>query len=186
MLNEFCHRHSPCMFINRRGLCVNSRGMHTKGHQDSRGRILAAGPYTSNFTYELYRYEWREILQKDIALLQKELKDDMAVYKTPDEDAILELHSDYMTHFYKTTKQTELFRSHDACVCCFTQISQHALPCGHVLCTPCVKGYGSCGDKFVFTLDCCPLHPRKTRWPNPFVIRFKPEFAGVRVLCLDG
>lgn len=174
------------MFSNRRGFCVNSGGMHKKGHQDEDGRIIAAGSYTSDFTYEQFLDEWRLCLQENISQLQEELRDAMSSHEVSEEEAILELHSENMRSFYRETKQINRFHSHDACVSCFTQISQHALPCGHILCTPCVKGYGSCEDRFSFSLTRCPLQCHRQRWPRPFIIRFKPDFAGLRVLSLDG
>lgn len=53
-LDELCYTFSPCQFRNRRGSCVNSYGMHMKGHQNDRGKIIAAGPYESDFTYDDY------------------------------------------------------------------------------------------------------------------------------------
>jgi len=40
-------------------------------------------------------------------------------------------------------------------------------------------------NKVDFAITSCPLHSDK-RWSNPYVVRFKPDFAGVRLLSLDG
>jgi hypothetical protein len=119
---------------------------------------------------------------------QLQLSRDRTHARTPDDKFALQQHSEIMTEFYRSTKLIETFRSHSVCVCCFTQISTHAIPCGHVLCTSCIKGYGSTSNRFDFSLYDCPLHPIETRaqWGRPCIIRFKPDFAGVRLLSLDG
>jgi hypothetical protein len=65
-------------------------------------------------------------------------------------------------------------------------VPEHPLPFGHVLCTPCIKGYGSPLEHSLVRMDCCPLHPEEWEKFGPWIIRFKPDFAGVRVLSLDG
>jgi len=64
-------------------------------------------------------------------------------------------------------------------------VPEHPLPCGHVLCTACVKAYGT-QAKSTVSLPYCPLHREATRWAKPALIKFKPAGAGVRVLALDG
>lgn len=64
-------------------------------------------------------------------------------------------------------------------------VPEHPLPCGHVLCTACIKAYGK-QKKTSIIVSCCPLHRESTMWAKPVLIRFKPIGAGVRVLSLDG
>jgi Zinc finger, C3HC4 type (RING finger) len=161
-----------------------------KGHQNDKGRIIATGPYESDFMYNEYYDTWMADLEYYIEALQNEfqLERDHAneKHELPDEVLVLRQHSTLMSNFYSETNQAE-FRSHSTCVSCFAEMSIHALPCGHVLCTPCVKGYGKTVNKLDFNFKYCPLHPEQTRWVgSPFTIRFKPDFAGVRLLSLDG
>lgn len=118
--------------------------------------------------------------------LQSDRDRDRASPATPDETLVLRQHSAIMADFYGNRSPAHKFTSHLICVCCFMDIAQHPLPCGHILCTSCVKGYGDCVNKHDFSLRWCPLHPDETRWDVAFIIRFKPEFAGVRILSLDG
>jgi hypothetical protein len=191
MLNEFCFRHSPCMFSNKRGECVNTRGSHTKGHQDSKGKILALGPYSSEFTFETYRDEWELILHEDIKTVTEEFKCELRYIEgegegTDDDTIAMDLHSERLERFYAETKQISEFRSHESCICCFIHVPEHVLPCGHVLCTSCVRAWAFNKEELAIQLDCCPLHPDQTAWNPYFIIRFKPSLAGVRVLSLDG
>jgi hypothetical protein len=75
------------------------------------------------------------------------------------------------------------------------EMPEHPLPCGHVLCTPCVRTYSELDmkregmqqkDKNFIRLDRCPLHLRYLRFTDPWFLKFKPDLAGVRILSLDG
>jgi len=67
-------------------------------------------------------------------------------------------------------------------------MAEHPLPCGHVLCTQCVKGYGSPtpGMPTMYAISSCPLHDAHDAFPAQWGVYFKPELAGVRILSLDG
>jgi hypothetical protein len=186
-LLEFCDMYSPCLFRSPRGYCVNSSVSHMKGHQNNKGKIIGAGSYESDFVYEEYYDTWMANLERHIVDLQNklQLERDRTNVETTDDVLVLREHGALMAKFYSEDKVNGFIR-HSTCVSCFTEISMHALPCGHVLCTPCAKGYGKNINNIDISFNCCPLHPEQTRWGRPFIIRFKPDFAGVRVLSLDG
>lgn len=186
LLLEFCSKHSPCTYENQRGICVNYQKTHTKGHQDESGAILAAGVYQSDFTYESYRDTWMAKLRRALERWTTEFNEASKQEPHMDEQKlILEHHSTTLNSFYTNTDQTDTFRSHEACLSCFTDISQHSLPCGHIICTACVKAWGTCKDTLTYRLNCCPIHAHKI-WQERFTATFKPDFAGLRVLSLDG
>jgi hypothetical protein len=194
-LEEYCKLHSLCTFENERGRCVNTRSTHeSKGHQNSKGRIIAAGPYQSDFTFDKYYDIWADMLELDIPRCQnkfKELRDQaelrgQAKRTVSDESHALELHRKEMDKFYRGRGTAKEFRSHTVCFSCLMGIPQHSLPCGHVLCTPCVKGFGKPINRCDFSLISCPLHYDECSWNDACDIRFKPDLAGVRVLSLDG
>lgn len=84
------------------------------------------------------------------------------------------------------TKMTDMLTDALAtCFCCLMDVPEHPLPCGHVLCTACIRAYGK-QAKSSIALVCCPLHRESTKWARPAIIKFKPVGAGVRVLSLDG
>ncbi|KAH7147389.1 hypothetical protein DER46DRAFT_670987 [Fusarium sp. MPI-SDFR-AT-0072] len=66
------------------------------------------------------------------------------------------------------------------------RLIKHALPCGHILCNPCVLAHGKKISPTAIILEKCPLHYTETFWEPPWQINVKPPHAGVRILCLDG
>jgi hypothetical protein len=187
-LDEFCTMYWPCRFSNEKGRCVNVHNRHhPKGHQNSKGKIIAAGGYESDgFSARDFGETWTVYIQNELATFQAELKELIdGPGQDSEKDYMWKLHMKHMEWYYgKATKQ---FISHSTCFCCLMAVPEHVLPCGHVLCTRCVKTHGKGrGSKVVFELISCPIHAVETSWQQPWVIRFKPDFAGVRLLCLDG
>lgn len=79
------------------------------------------------------------------------------------------------------------FLSHATCFCCLLGAAEHPLPCGNVLCTQCILTYGERdGDDSNVDMRECPLEGSARKWNFPHRILLKPEFAGVRVMTLDG
>jgi hypothetical protein len=90
--------------------------------------------------------------------------------------------------FYQHLGGADKFVSHSVCFCCLREMTEHALPCGHVLCTRCVKGYGVPTERMpgMYVMASCPLHDNSAMFPAQWGVYFKPELAGVRILSLDG
>lgn len=193
-LEEFCDVYAPCDYRTGTDRCVNVASTHSpKGHQNSKGKIIAAGRYQSKFRAEGYYPVWRDAIASEIENIHRDLQERVqrGLAGVPEEDHLLGIHSKLMEDLFDSIGSAGNFLSHTTCFCCLMQAPQHILPCGHVLCTPCVQSYGRQktgrnGNKFVFQMTCCPLHPLETKWRESYVIRFKPDQAGVRVLCLDG
>lgn len=171
---------------------MNFASSHEKGHQNAKGKIFANGRYFSKFKADRYYSTWRRNIEEAITKIHGDLQDRLRGSKeTSEETHLLRIHSDLMDNLYDTIGSAGDFLSHTTCFCCLMQAPQHTLPCGHALCTPCVRSYakpsnGATKNKFVLKMECCPLHPAATRWRSQCVIRFKPDHAGVRLLCLDG
>ena len=92
-----------------------------------------------------------------------------------------------LTPLFRHVKTSEHYVSHSTCFSCLIAPPQHALPCGHVICTPCLQATGVTKGKTVVEVQACPLwHERPTTWNRPWQIVFKPASAGVRILTLDG
>ncbi|OCL08081.1 hypothetical protein AOQ84DRAFT_293846 [Glonium stellatum] len=185
-LEEFCDMSWPCGFSNEKGRCVNVKSRHiSKGHQNDKGKIIAAGDYRSSFSALKYGQQWNDTLFENIQNLQNEILA-LSDKGTPDEKAYIDLHTRNMTSFYKGLGSARRFISHCTCFCCLMEIPEHPLPCGHILCAKCVRSFGQAHNKSNFELNSCPLHPDDSRWAKPCVVRFKPEYAGSRILSLDG
>jgi hypothetical protein len=77
------------------------------------------------------------------------------------------------------------FKSHRSCFCCFMQMPEKVVACGHALCDSCVKIFGvrSRTEKNTYRLWACPIcgvdHQEAA-------FRFVPPTAGIRRLSVDG
>ena len=65
------------------------------------------------------------------------------------------------------------------------------MACGHVLCTDCVRDFGTYGteDRKTVVVENCSLHPRDTiveEGPSQTKIKLPPQSTGLRILVLDG
>ena len=186
-LQEFCDMHWPCDFKNNKGQCINVSSRHNpKGHQNRAGKIIAAGTYESKFRPDRFRDKWHELLVKHVHKFQNEARD-MAQKGRGGLDGgeYLQLHLQKIVEFYQSLGPATKFISHSTCFCCLMQVPEHPLQCGHIICTACVKNFGTTQDNLVYHFLACPLHPGR-EWEQPTSIKFKPSFAGSRILCLDG
>ena len=103
--------------------------------------------------------------------------------------AAAEIHKDQvMVHFYNHSAQgrTDVFISHSTCFSCLFEPAEHALPCGHVLCTSCLKAYGHARGRTVVEIDGCPMESLSRAQHGLGRIFLKPAAAGIRILTLDG
>ena len=194
-LEGFCKEYWPCGFQNANGRCsLVSAGHGVKGHQKADGKIIGPGAYISDFNADKTLQDWNDNLIHKIGDIQRKLEnkrlqqsgDDKPYDDDDDQAAVSELHSKQTKSFFDNIGNVSNFISHSACFSCLRELPEHPLPCGHVLCTPCVEACGRRSDKSTILLDSCPLHSNTTRWVSPWEINIKPQYAGVRILSLDG
>jgi hypothetical protein len=196
-LDVFCDRFLPCSFTDSRGrTCRNMKAGHeTKGHQDQNGFILRNGSskaYQSNFTSQRYQTRWIQLIKESLMECEARLQVrrhsvGSSQFKILEEKDAFELHlQEPLKNFFEKIGGATRLVSMATCYCCLTKVPEHPLPCGHVLCTPCIQNYGTPLKDSSMRIDSCPLHPEETSNLGPWFIRFKPDFAGVRVLSLDG
>ena len=175
---------------------MNVKSSHTaKGHQTARGRIISSGPYESAFSSFNFSDQWKIFLKNRLQEIEAEFQEkrNATVPKKDDpltvNDRILayDLHKKCMGRFFRSYEGYNAlkFISLTTCYCCLMEVPEHPLQCGHVLCTGCIKAYGYQHDSHTMLMDYCPLHSTQ-RFDRPWVIHFKPDYAGVRILTLDG
>lgn len=169
---------------------MNVRSGHgDKGHQNADGKVFAYGAYFAPWSFaELqkeFQYNCFFRLEELLERLDKRIREG-----SPAVQAAAEIHrNDVMPYFYRHVagdRGIQRYNSHSVCLCCLSKPPEHPLPCGHVLCTPCIKIYGFKRNDLEIIMDSCPLEARSKGFVYPWTIHFKPESAGVRVLCLDG
>jgi GTPase SAR1 family protein len=183
--DQYCGNWLRCGFQQEMNICCNVKNSHDKGHQSLTGKIFAKGPYSPEFDADAFFDTWMKQIAKELAGLETKLRQPGDDDDT-DQKEVFRLHREVIGSHKSSLGTTAGFFSHATCFCCVRQIPEHVLPCGHVLCTPCILSFGTLSGG-AYELDCCPLHPDETDWMNNLVrIKFKPRDAGVRVLCLDG
>ncbi|OAL51396.1 FabD/lysophospholipase-like protein [Pyrenochaeta sp. DS3sAY3a] len=155
-------------------------------------RFGQAGDFESDFSPKMFWPMWRAMIREEIIRLDKEVQLALA---RPSEitqlaSVLARTHSKQLASVYEQLGPAVQFRSNSTCLCCLINTPQHLLPCGHSLCSSCVRSYGiapakSSGVSTVVSLTSCPLHP-STSWPDTHIVHFKPDHAGLRLLSLDG
>ncbi|KAF1927873.1 FabD/lysophospholipase-like protein [Didymella exigua CBS 183.55] len=193
-LEEFCDLYTPCEYKCGKEVCVNVASAHLpKGHQNTKGKWIGDGRFRSKIQPERFWPIWRDEIRKALVEFDNELQsvssDDAKTVSA--EELLNDIHSKRMTRLYDALGSADKFISHTTCLCCLIQAPLHTLPCGHTLCSRCVRSYGvavrgSSKSSSVLDMEFCPLHSELDIWPSPYYVRFKPEHAGVRLLSLDG
>ncbi|SMQ51120.1 unnamed protein product [Zymoseptoria tritici ST99CH_3D7] len=189
-LENFCDRHWRCEFSSAKGeRCVNVRSGHgAKGHQLKSGKLLAAGDYESKFNFHDYREKFqRDVYDKLVALHAKVLERKQE--ERSEDKAAAEIHKElillpFFEHAFRGDQEANI--SHSVCYVCLFESPEHALPCGHIICGPCLRTYGKVYLNRYVEISECPMEPRHNRWRSPWQVYLKPASAGVRVLTLDG
>ncbi|KAI9659446.1 MAG: hypothetical protein M1821_001704 [Bathelium mastoideum] len=191
-LSNFAQSHWPCEFIQPRGggRCVNVRNGHIKGHQLKNGQLLAIGDYESRFSSDDSFDAFLENVYLRLEELHSELQARLLQTGQQETNAAAEIHRDIvMPNFYRRAiRGGKFFSSQTACYCCLFEPPEHVLPCGHILCTSCVRIYGRPSGNNEYEIQDCPIESgsciRYQSWK--FRVHLTPKTAGMRVLTLDG
>ena len=176
----------PCEYVDSKGRrCINTREGHAKGHQTESGKPIGNGGYQSRFVADHYRPVWHHNLQEVLLDIEQAMTQPSNL-RVSEERKAADIHLQRMNDFYHKLGGAVQFYSNATCLSCLLQdMPEHPLPCGHVICSQCVRTFGEAKSKSVFHLICCPLHSDE-RSQVDVRIALKPHLAGVRVLSLDG
>ncbi|PIA80036.1 hypothetical protein CB0940_12119 [Cercospora beticola] len=191
VFTEFCDRYWPCSFQNRHSQqCRNSRAGHeAKGHQNAAGKPIGTGSHVFGIDITDFENKWFSAIEQRVLDMHDALQ-------SPDDDNSIQAKSrtirSFLSEAYanmnpkRTTEGLPAsYASNTTCLSCLRATPEHALLCGHVLCSGCVAIHGNAQSDCITSLDQCPLHCDDA-FPRPWRITMKPLFAGVRVLSLDG
>ena len=179
--------HRNIRYIAKQSRCVNVRAGHgSKGHQTKAGTIFHSGEYVSDFTWDAYHEEFHAAVYFRLDHLMK-LLDHRVREGESAENAAVAVHREHtLLAFYgKNLKDAGIFRSHSVCLCCLFEQPEHTLPCGHILCSSCVKSFGRMKNKTLVEIQDCPLEADSAGRYKPCTVYLRPENVGLRVLVLD-
>ena len=176
--------------------CINVKSTHfSKGHQTATGKIFSHGPYESAFSSFDFAETWKNFLKNQLQEIETAFQErrnaNMPSKDEPltnnDKFMAYDLHMKAMELFFSSYKgyNARKFISLTTCYGCLMEVPEHPLQCGHVLCTGCIKTYGHQHESHSMLMYYCPLHSSQ-RFDKPWIIHFKPDYAGVRILSLDG
>lgn len=171
-----------CSYQKDGQACFNTKNSHLKNHQAQSGQVLSRGSFEAETNSESFGSDWISYIGRRIEDMDRYLQG-----PTLDErKSIPRRHQATMARFYSDHGPAERLKAHSTCLCCLANVPTNPLPCGHVLCLQCAQVYGTQRGNGLLDIQYCPLHPRETDWAEPVTIKFKPQEAGVRVLCLEG
>lgn len=193
-LQTFSDVHWHCSYTNPNhpgelGQCCNVRSGHNpKGHQNIHGRIIGNGDYESDLDPAEFAPTWTQLIRQSLIQLQSSsFRLSQEFPDMPELQVAALLHRERLNEQYSNILGAATdFISYSACLCCLRELPECALPCGHVLCLPCVQIYGTRTSKTTIEISRCPLHVRDVISSPPWIINVKPAHAGTRMLCLDG
>jgi hypothetical protein len=158
--------------------------------------VIGSGAYVSGFSSFEFSNTWITYLKRELqqveSVFEQRRNAGVPIRGAPltasDSSLAYQLHQRQMERFYSSFFEgvtASDFVSLTTCFGCLMKVPEHPLQCGHVLCTTCIKAYGHPNDSNSVNMKGCPLHPSH-RYKKPWIIRFKPDYAGVRILTLDG
>jgi hypothetical protein len=152
--------------------------------------VFATGDYVSDFSFQSSHDEFESNVFFRLKELWERLHSRVKDGESESEVAAqIHLH-DVMPHFYRNAtdrgRGTSAFRSHTACFCCLFRTPEHALPCGHIICTSCLMVYGNSLGPTVVELFLCPIDSAVNKRFHRWRVFLQPRAAGIRILTLDG
>ncbi|RFU29557.1 hypothetical protein B7463_g6774, partial [Scytalidium lignicola] len=188
-LNDFCNRGWPCEWIHpkKRTRCINMENGHTKGHQLKNGKVYS-GSYQSSFSPASYRETFRANVFYAFEDSLKKLQEDDRKTHQDEERVAAMIHKETTLNYFfeKLRGPNDCLFSNTSCLVCLMNTTEYRLPCGHIICAPCLQGYGYAKGDILIEIDSCPLPHDRVMWDKTWPVSVKPEQAGVRILCLDG
>lgn len=180
---RFNRQYKNCQFKCGTEHCILLSDSHQQIHQDSKGRGIGLGPFKSgDFTKRVKDVEAQFLKQYNRAC---DIDDNGVNIRRPWPSAS-EVTA-YRASVLATLKPCWVeVHSYRSCFTCLRSLPDHVLPCGHALCEACAIDFCLSHDNEPVTelvFKRCVIC--KSSWP-PQIIQIKPEYAGVRILTLDG
>lgn len=143
--------------------------------------------YVEPFNVAEFQENWLSTVRDKLVEIEAKLRDtneEPVVHADSRDQAAAQLHKRHLMAYFG--EHETRIQGYNSCYACLMEAPQHPMACGHMLCRACVRMLGNKTDKDTVTIDFCPLERHQDRQVRPCSIRFKPDFAGIRILSLDG
>jgi hypothetical protein len=147
-------------------------------------KLLATGDYVSSFTFAGSQQKFQNDTYEKLVRLSARVRAKEAM-GTPKEQAAAEIHRELvLPSFYEHASRGDVrtFVSHTVCFSCLIQPPEHALPCGHIICTSCLRLHGRAQLDHHVEISSCPMESPAKRFRSTWKVYLKPPSCGVRVL----
>ncbi|KAF8462152.1 acyl transferase/acyl hydrolase/lysophospholipase [Kalaharituber pfeilii] len=179
----FYNDHWPCGFVDQKDRkCVNVSTKHHKGHQNAKGKLVAAGNYFNTIDPQGPNPERKKVLTEQlVGYFDPPLR--RKSQSLPRRIAAASAVPSFPSRSKHATSDN---LSHITCFACLFSPPHHVLSCGHLLCENCVD---DCAKLIVAPKT--QVSQSQINLSCPFcskecILRRMPRQAAPRVLCLDG
>ncbi|KAI1422633.1 hypothetical protein F5Y12DRAFT_799440 [Xylaria sp. FL1777] len=188
-LQEFYDVHWQCEYTSSKiSRCVNLKNAHSKGHQ-SKGGYIEGGEWKCEASFENLQEQLKKHLLDEFKKIVPTFNLQQGNINREEGHLreVYKCHIRIINEVYCKFGDGLSLSSHSTCFSCLIECPEHVLPCGHIICTPCINAVGTLLGGGFTKLDRCLLkHWDETRGATPYLASIKPDQAGVRILTLDG
>jgi len=189
-IKEYHDTRAPCEFKKRSHIsgkeyqCIKKRRTHFDEHRLLRYAgvdDVLSGSFQTGFVQE--QFVWQGQVLSKLKEMESNIQNGDQKYVR---QRTATQHRSYLLGFVGKIGIEIGYISHTTCLSCLMEVPEHTMPCGHVICSACVQDFGRIENGSTLVMDSCPLH-RELQWTGSRALAtLNPQFAGTRILALDG
>ncbi|KAF3171566.1 hypothetical protein TWF751_006295 [Orbilia oligospora] len=183
-ITRFYRSHKRCEFTDGDENCIIKYEHHHEGHKSIK-KGIGRGPFIPEDISSCVQLALDDI-KASFIMFHNQLCWRDGGAKRPDDEKLIRaqrlsiLSQQKMKSFWNSCK------SYKSCFTCLRSIPHHVLPCGHALCTTCVRDFATPSRTVHSAYDISQCFLCNTNFRQIQTIRSIPPCAGIRILTLDG